>query len=135
MTALIDINVVLDVLLERQPFFTDSEGIWLACDDGRLAGYIAATTPTTIFYIARKLKGEAKAREAVELSLRAFGIGAIDRQVLQSALALPGSDYEDNVQIACAQSLGVDAICTRDVSDFVGCTSPVLTPAELLSRL
>jgi hypothetical protein len=48
---------------------------------------------------------------------------------------LPGNDFEDNVQIACAVIAGLDAIVTRDPKGFAGSPVLVLTPAELLARL
>jgi predicted nucleic acid-binding protein len=38
MTALLDTNIVLDVLLDRQPFVVESKAVWQACDAGRLTG-------------------------------------------------------------------------------------------------
>jgi hypothetical protein len=47
----------------------------------------------------------------------------------------PGSDFEDNLQIACAVKAGLDAIVTRNPKDFADSPVPVLTPAELLALL
>ena len=62
MNVLLDTNIVLDVLLEREPWFSDSQEIWQASEDGRLTAHLLASTLTDIFYIARKLAGIEKAR-------------------------------------------------------------------------
>jgi predicted nucleic acid-binding protein len=52
--VLIDTNIVLDFLLQREPFFQDAELLFQAIDAGQVAGYVMATTLTDIFYISRK---------------------------------------------------------------------------------
>lgn len=55
MRVLLDTNVVLDVLLKRQPFVEQASALWQACDEGQLVGYITASSLTDIFYIARRI--------------------------------------------------------------------------------
>ncbi len=135
MRVLFDTNVVLDVLLKRDPWVKDSAAIWQASDDGRITAHILASTLTDIFYIARKQVGQDAAHVAVRTCLEAFEICAIDRQTLEQAEALPGDDFEDNLQMAGASIAGLDAIATRNKADFADSAVPVLTPVELLAQL
>ena len=135
MRVLLDTNVVLDVLLNRQPWVTEASGIWQANDAGELDGYIVATTLTNIFYVARRLTNLDRARAAVRLCLDAFEICIVDRAALEQAETLNGSDFEDNLQMACAAQAGLDAIVTRDPAGFQSSAVLVLTPTELLLRL
>lgn len=59
----------------------------------------------------------------------------VDDAVLQHASKLPMSDYEDAVQAAAAQAAGLDALVTRNGSDYAGAPLLVLSPGELLARL
>jgi predicted nucleic acid-binding protein len=133
--VLIDTNIVLDVLLKRMPWLAESQQIWQACDDGRLTGYLLASTITDIFYIARKIIGRNAAYQSVDLCLTTFAICPLDKIVLEQALLLAGPDFEDNVQIAAATHIGLDAIVTRNPDDFAAAAIPVLIPAALLHRL
>jgi hypothetical protein len=54
---------------------------------------------------------------------------------LELANTLTGTDFEDDLQIACAHLTGLDAIVTRNPKDFKSATIPVLTPSELLAQL
>ena len=56
MRVLIDTNVILDFLLQRELFFQDAERLFQAIDSGQIVGYVTATTLTDIFYIARRHK-------------------------------------------------------------------------------
>ena len=135
MHILFDINVVLDVLLNRKPWVTEAAAIWRANDEGQIVGYILASAMTDIFYIARRLAGLEIACTTVRTCLEAFEICTVDRQALEQAETLPGNDFEDNLQIACASIAGIDAIVTRDKDGFKAATIPVYTPAELLTQL
>jgi predicted nucleic acid-binding protein len=130
MRLLLDTNVILDVLLNRAPWVDDATVIWQACDDEHSAGYVVATTLTDIFYIAQRIADQTKARQAVRVCLDAFTVCAVDQRVLEHAYSLAGSDFEDNIQIACAALSGLDAIVTRNTDDFAASSVPVYTPAE-----
>jgi predicted nucleic acid-binding protein len=133
--VLFDTNVVLDVLLKRSPWDVDAAVCWQASDDGKITGCLVASTLTDIFYIARKQKGLTGARDAVRVCLDAFAICVVDRQALELAVDLPGNDFEDNLQIACATLASLDLILTRDKNGFKDATIPVRSPDELVIQL
>ena len=133
--VLLDTNVVLDFLLDRAPFADAAAALWQANDDGQIEAYVSVVTPVNVFYIARKLKGAATARQLVESLLAACRVCAPDRSALLSALALPVKDYEDAVQVVSAQAELLDALITRDPDDYNGVQFPVFSPAGFLEQL
>lgn len=135
MRVLIDTNVLLDVLLSREPWAGRSKAVWDAADAGRFDAFISALSLPNVFYIGRKLAGLEKAHAAVTTLLDAFEILPVDRPTLEAAAALPGNDFEDNVQLASALASGMDAVVTRDPSGFKSPDLLRLTPEELLARL
>lgn len=135
MRILLDTNIVLDVLLKREPWVAEASAIWKANDDGRLVGYLMASALTDIFYVARRLAGLEVARAAVQTCLEAFEFCPVDRRALELAHLLPGTDFEDNLQMSCAEIAQLDAIVTRDPDDFKTSTVAVMTPAQSLARL
>jgi predicted nucleic acid-binding protein len=136
MKVLIDTNVLLDFLLEREPFKKDAEDLFTAIDSGQIIGYVTATTLTDIFYIARKhTRSLELAREAVSSTLDTMTICPVNRNVLEAAFASGLTDFEDAVQIYSAIAQNLDAIVTRDAKGFVSSTIPVYSVQELLKRL
>jgi predicted nucleic acid-binding protein len=135
MRVLIDTNVALDHLLDRQPFAADATAIWEANARGQCEAYVSAITPVNVFYIARKLKDANTARLIVASLLAACRVCLLDQTALQAALSLSLRDYEDAVQVASALQSQMDAIITRDTRDFVGVSLPVFTPADFLKQL
>ena len=90
---------------------------------------------TDIYYVASKLKGHSLALQAANLCLTAFEILAVDRRSLEAALQLPGLDFEDNLQIACACEHRLQGIVTRDSAGFVSSPIKVWTPQECCQEL
>lgn len=135
MRVLLDTNIILDVLLRREPWRAEADALWQANDIGRLTAYLTATTLTDIYYVARKATDVSRARQALQLCLDVFEIAPVHRITLERAQQMPGADFEDNVQIACAEAGALDALVTRDKASFSAASLPVLTPAECLRQL
>ena len=130
--VLLDTNVILDVLLAREPWSTDAAALWKLCEDGVVTGTVVATAVTDIYYIARKIKDADVAKQAVRLCLDTFEIYPVDRPVIIAALQQDGSDFEDNIQIACAVAAHADMIATRDRSGYRASPCPPYPPAEIV---
>lgn len=135
MKVLLDVNIVLDALQAREPWRADAESLWAACDARRISGHLAAITLTTIFYIVAKAAPREKAFEAVDVCMKAFDIVPVSADTLAAARALPGTDFEDNVQIACAVAAEAEVIVTRNRDDFAASPVRVMSPKELLAAL
>ena len=131
MQVLIDTNVVLDLLQEREPFVENAARLFERMDAGEIEGFITATTITNIYYIVRKVAGREVAQDAIAQIISDLNICAVDLNVLEQALALNFEDFEDAVQYACAIVHNLDAIVTRDLSGFVNVEIPVVLPENL----
>ena len=135
MKVLIDTNIALDVILEREPFVESATEIFELVETGKLQGYIAATTITNICYIVRKLKSREFALQAITRLLQGFNFCEVNHSVIQQALSLNLNDFEDGVQLACAVLNNLDAITTRNEDDFEGVELTVLSPIDLLAHI
>lgn len=135
MKILFDTNVILDVLLRREPWVSESTQVWQAVDEERIAGWITASSLTDVFYVVRRSSNLKAARESVLLCMKTFGICAVDRIALEHATSLPGNDFEDNLQIACAVLAELDGIVTRDKDGFRASPVPTFSSTELLTLL
>jgi len=132
---LFDTNVVLDVLLDRQPYVEASAAAWAVVETGILEGMLAAHAVTTIHYLVQRERGNVKARRIISAILRVFGVAAVDGAVVQEALQLPFSDFEDAVTAAAARLAGCEYIVTRDPKGFRGSPVRSLTPEAVTPLL
>jgi len=134
-TVLFDINVILDVLLDRTPYVEASAAAWAAIETGSADGLLAAHAVTTIHYLVRKELGATKAKRIMSAMLRVFGVAAVDGAVIQEALQLSFSDFEDAVTAAAARFARCECIVTRDPKGFRGSPVRSLTPEAVIPLL
>lgn len=132
MSLLFDTNVVLDVLLAREPFVHDSAQAMALVERGEVRGTLCVTTITTLFYLCQRALDARQARFQFSALLNLFDIAPVNRLVLSSALATPFADYEDAVLHAAARHAGCSGILTRNPRDFGSASLPVYTPGEFL---
>lgn len=131
---LIDTNVLLDYLLERDPFFEDSKEVILSCINGKAKGCIAAHSIPNMFFILRK-DYDAKERREILLNLcKIFDVEGIDKTKLIAGLENENfSDFEDCLQMECAKSYKADYIVTRNVSDYETSEVKAILPKDYVS--
>ena len=128
MRLLLDLNVVLDVLLERKPHVEAAARLWAAIERRQAVGVVPAHGFTTILYIAERAQDAAFASGVVERLLGLFAVAPVNADVLRSALQLGWPDFEDAVCATAAQEARCDAIVSRDPGGFPGAPLPVLDP-------
>ncbi|MFO7893922.1 MAG: PIN domain-containing protein [Longimicrobiales bacterium] len=132
MKLLLDINVVLDVVLAREPWAADSARLLAAVERGDHEGWVAAHTVTTVHYLVARARGRKAAALAVADLLDVVGVAAVGEDELRRALLMDLPDFEDGVQAACAQKLAADALVTRDPKRFGDLDLTVLDPGAAL---
>lgn len=132
--VLLDTNVVLDVLLRREPWHVVADRVLALHQSMQIEAYVTASSITDVFYVARRLAGREKAWRAVEAIIDQLYIISVGSDELRKALVLDG-DFEDRLQGACAIAAGLDFIVTRDLSGFADSVVPAISPPELLTRL
>jgi hypothetical protein len=132
---LIDLNIILDTLQQRQPFYATSAQVLAAAETGRIEGWVAAHTLTTLFYLSARGRSAEEARVILTDLLRFLHVAAVSQGTIESALALPYRDFEDAVQMMAAAEMGAHYLVTRDLSDYRSGPVPVIQPAELLALL
>lgn len=134
MRWLVDVDVVLDVLADRDPWVEHSGRVLELVERDAADGFLAAHTVTTLHYLIRRHRDERTARRQVRHLLRLLRVVPVDEDRLLQALDLPMADFGDAVQAACAGKAKVDALVTRNVEDYAGIDLDVLSPVELLAR-
>ena len=131
--VLIDVNVVLDVLADREPFVADSQAVLQFVEAGAIEGVLAAHSVTTLHYLLSKHLSKTRARKTLEDLLHILRVEAVDEDRVRHALAMNWSDFEDAVQAACAEKAEADFVVTRDKRGFKRSVVRAITPAELVA--
>ncbi|MCL2043276.1 MAG: PIN domain-containing protein [Treponema sp.] len=135
MKVLADSNIVLDILLNRSAFFTDSKEIFDLAEKKKIIGYVSASAVTDIFYISSKGIGKDSAREAIKGILSVFYPATVTDNHIYHALDMDWEDFEDSVQFVVGESLAVDYIITRNPQDFSSSSIPAVTPEQFIQTM
>jgi len=134
-SILIDIDVIMDVLARREPFFAPAANLWAKVENKHIRAYLASHTITTLFYLIRKVKDKKFAEECVSDLLSVFEIAPVDKPTLLLALKAGFKDFEDAVQHAAAKQVNADFIITRNIKDFRKSDIPIASPDSFLATL
>ena len=132
MKILLDTNVVLDLLLAREPFHQDALKLFNKIEKKELEGYLCAITVTTIHYLISKHADKNRAEQGIALLLELFQVAPVTREVLEAAIMMRYNDFEDAVLCKAGQLAGVDAIVTRNEKDFKKAQLDIYSPSAML---
>lgn len=130
---LVDLNVVLDVLLDRPGHAATAAALWACAERREMELLVAAHAVTTLHYIAQRGRGRQFADGCVVDVLSVFGVAAVDEPVLRRAVALGWSDFEDAIVCTAAEAAGCSAILTRDPRGFADSGLPVHEPGAAVA--
>jgi predicted nucleic acid-binding protein len=132
---LFDINVLLDVLLDREPWSAAASALLSAIESRTAEGFVAAQTLPTVYYVVARAQNRTLAAAAVGDLLRILDVAPVTRMELQEALTYSVPDFEDAVQAAAARAIDADYLVTRNGKDFRDSPVPVADPATVLALL
>lgn len=135
MKALIDGNIILDVLQRREPHIEASSKIWKLCETDQVEGFISALTFADLVYVMRKELTPDRIQEVLKKMALIFRFTDLSVADLTEAAEMKWNDYEDAIQSATAKRVHADCIITRNIRDYLQSTVPAYTPAEFLQRI
>lgn len=135
MRIFLDVNVILDVLAEREPWVEASASVLALCEIDEIEGVVAAHSITTLYYLTTKHLTRKRATAAMVDLLKLVSVAEVNQDVILKAISLGWADLEDAVQGVCALESGSDFIITRDAGAFDSLSIPAVTPSEFLALL
>lgn len=135
MKLLIDANILLDVLQERDPHYHDSALIWKLCETEQIKGYVSTLTFANMVYVMRKELTPERIEETLRALNLIFEFTDLTTADIVRAAEIKWDDFEDAIQSAMAERIHTEYIITRNIRDFKKSKVMALTPKEFISRL
>ncbi|MBD3276125.1 MAG: PIN domain-containing protein [Candidatus Marinimicrobia bacterium] len=136
MRLFLDINILLDIFLNREPHVEYSSRVFRLAEINQRQGFVSSTSYLTLHYVLSKQIGNSRSTEILIKIRKILQIAPVDEKVIDLALNSEFSDFEDGVQYYSAVMIDADNIITRNKIDFnVADQIPVLTPKEFLQHL
>lgn len=109
---LFDVNVCLDVLLKRRPFWEDAATIFQSAEKGYIKGLVSAISFDTMFYILDSDIGAVKAQTELRRFRKHIHVAPVDTTVVDKALDAGWGDLEDALQYYSAEFSKCKALIT-----------------------
>ena len=136
LTVLIDTNILIDFLIDREPFTMNAREIIRKSQEKIIDAYLAAHSITNIFYILRKIYTVSERKQRLLDLCRLIYVVDIGNDEILNALENNDlEDIEDCLQAECASVVKADYIVTRDVEGFANSEVPAILPEDLLKLL
>lgn len=135
MRVLIDTNIIMDVLANREGFSEPASQLFKLCEVGQVQGMIYALSIANIAYIMRKELDREQIKDVIAKLDAIFTIADMKGGDFKKAAELPMDDFEDALQSICAARLNADFIVTRNPKDFRDSKVMAIKPSELLERM
>ncbi len=136
MKIFLDANILLDVILERRPFYAASTGVISECFYRNIEMVSNSLCYSNAHYIARKAIGNVELLKSkiVELN-KVIPVVVMNQEQMNSSFKQLGADFEDNLHIACAENNNCTHILTRDKNDFIESNLIISNPKNFLISL
>jgi hypothetical protein len=104
----------------------------LARRSQELESWTSALTLPLLYFFRRRVADETTARADAQAILKGLHLVPMSQTILNHALAGAGPDFEDNIQLASAESIFANHLITRNKKDFDTSKITVLTPEAWL---
>lgn len=131
--VLVDSDVILDLLLARQPFYPSASRLFVAFEEGRLEGYVSSLAFANLFYLLRKGEGGGPEAIAILRKLRLVTrVLTVDEKIVDLALSSTFTDFEDAIQYFAAAEWKLEAIVTRNRRDYKASKVAIVNAEECL---
>lgn len=137
MKLFLDTNVLIDFILEREPFYAPAASIISYASDGKAEIAVSSITIVNTCYICveRCKMPLPMFRMKVDFLRNLLQVVEVGGSEVYASYDSGWADFEDGVQYFCAIRGGTDAIVTRNAADFGKSGIPVLTPDEAVDAI
>lgn len=132
MRVFLDTDVILDLLLAREPFFAGAARLFLLIQDREIEGFVSPLSFSNLFYILRKKLSGPEALVALRKLRLLTRVLQVDEETIDQALASSFADFEDAIQYYAAHAEKLDAVVTRNKEDYRPARLPILTAEECI---
>ena len=128
----IDSDIILDVLAQREKFYSHAAKLFTLFDKGQVSGFTSPIVFANLHYILRKLKSKEYALKSLRKLKSFISILPVDDKIIDLALGSKFNDFEDAIQYFTAKSYEIKFIITRNKKHYKQGEISVCTAEEYL---
>ncbi len=129
----IDSDIILDIILKREPFFSDSQKLLSLIERNYFSGFTSSLIVANCYYIISSNKDKETALEAISKIRSILNVLPFTDKEIGESLSSSIKDFEDGVQYFIALNNRIDNLITRNISYYRGLDINILTPKDFLN--
>jgi len=131
-SVFVDSDIILDLLLMREPHYESAALLFSLVEKRKLAAYTTPVVIANIYYISARLTNKKRARENIRELMLLLRIISVDEKKLLLAMNSGFTDFEDAIQYYAAKDEGISFFLTRNKADYKVTDMIICTAAEYL---
>jgi predicted nucleic acid-binding protein len=128
----LDTDIVLDLLLERQPFYTSASKVFALADRKLISLFVSSVTFVNTNYVLCSHIGEKAAKSTLRNLKIIVTILPVDEKIVGLALNSEFKDFEDAIQHFTATENGIKVLLSRNIKDYKHAQLRVITADEFI---
>lgn len=128
----VDTDIILDLLSNRNPFYTYSAHLFSEADQGKTKIYVSSLSFSNLNYILSKQYSTAQARKKLLKFKTLVTVLGVTDKVVELALSSDFKDFEDGLQYFTAIEHNVKTLLTRNLKDYKSAEITVMTAEQFL---
>ena len=133
--ALLDTNIVLDLIARREPFYEEAAELFSMGDRNKIRLSLSSLSLANTHYVLSKFRSQQEASEILRSFKVLVQVLSFDDKITDLALNSNFKDFEDAVQYFTAIENNQELIVTRNMSGFRESKIPVMTAHEFIKAL
>ncbi len=131
----IDSDVLLDLLLDREPFSEDTAILIEKSIESQIKLYTSILSIANMHYIIGRLETKKRADSKINKILKIISIENSGQTVIDKATKSKFTDFEDSIQNFCAVEASHKILITRNTKDYKESELSIFTPKEYLAKI
>ena len=130
----VDTNIVLDLLLQRQPFYNSAAELFTLADRGGVKLFVSSLTFNDLDYILSKQFDRSESRRILSKLKLLVNVLSVGDKIISLSLSSDFSDFEDAIQYFTATEHNIHLLITRNLKDFKKAVITVMTAETYLKQ-
>ena len=128
----VDTDIVLDLLSNREPFYSHSAQLFSEADKGKIRIHVSSLTFSNLNYILSRQYSVDQARKKLLKFKTLVTVLSVTDKVVELALSSDFKDFEDGLQYFTAIENNLKRLLTRNLKDYKTADITVMTAEQFL---
>ncbi len=134
MKIFLDTNILLDLLVKRDPWGADAAKLCVNAKHKNIVLFTSDISISNCLFMLRARYKMQQPHEVLNRLLNKIEITSIKKSTLQKAFNSSFADKEDAIQYFSALENNIGYIITRDLKGFAPSEIPVLSPKQFIKK-